>query len=135
MTLKGLKEFGVIVTFDDQAKELLNPETAQTSIELKLRQNGLTVRDSAFPMVRLSFGARKAAVVQLAGFTMILSVYDIVYLPPYTGPNSRMALVSIWQTSTVGLVGVNNQTALKEVVNEVLERFLNAYLTANPRIR
>ena len=131
--LKGLHSFTVFVNVESPH---IDTTGLRTRVELKLRQNGVAVRDS-LPDAFLNLDCvvlqpTDPTVAKL--FTYSCYVYvdqGLIRLAPAI----NRVLGVVWRSrASVSLVGTNNfDGALASDVDDAMSEFLNAWYKANPK--
>ncbi len=145
--LKGLTGIRVeVAKIDpDAEKEGLAKATLQADVEQKLRQAGLPVVTGAgdvSSVLSVSVKLYKKPLSEIFGtnappgglyaFCLGLELYESVMVPrPPGGSTAHIAVT--WGTQQIGLVGTGRLRELRQVVGEHVDRFIIAYLAANPK--
>jgi hypothetical protein len=136
-TLRGLP--GVAVLIAEPAPEVeragLTRTQLQTDVELRLRQAGMRVLTQVERLSTIGqpFLYVRVQVVmdpiEFAPSHAEVALYQKAYLE--TGETTQVA--STWEVSALGMVGRANFSPLREKVRELVDQFINAYLSVNPR--
>jgi Putative peptidoglycan binding domain len=139
VTLRGLAGVYVMVIHlePDVERAGLTKQQLQTDVELRLRQAGIRVLTQnerlgvpGAPMLEVLVTSilREDG---LCAYRSDVSVYQRAYM---LETDTSSATVSIWSTGSVGTVGVHNLSAsVRGQVRNHVDRFINAYLSVNPR--
>ena len=136
-SLRGL--LGVAVLIVEPAPEVeragLTRKQLQTDVELRLRQAGIRVLT---PVERLNMMGQPFVYVRVqvlmdpsecAPSHAEVALYQKAYLE--TGEMTKVA--STWEVSALGMVERANFSPLRDKVSELVDQFINAYLSVNPR--
>ena len=118
----------VIEDLDDERPSDLTRDDLKTETELKLRQSGIAVENNPFlPYVYVQVGTLKLS-NGLYAYTVNVKFKQLAKL--YRDPN----VIIFTTTWSVNFFGTStNGTHLYEVVSHSMDKFLNAYLSVNPR--
>jgi hypothetical protein len=134
-TLKGMKAFYVKAFVADVLQKQLTTASLQNAVELRLRQNGIGV--VSYPSQPELYVGLNAIEQQGIGYVWDtdVSVLQFVGLDVSgTKGTKRMTLAPVWHAGGFGYRGLEATGGdLKNTVLEYVDRFLNAYLTANPK--
>ena len=131
-TLRGLKAVDVLVFLDEDTKYAgLSKSSIQTQIELRLRQNGITVSDEPFPyldsVVRL---------LPVPGLPSCINVVRLRLLQRATlsrDPSTETAAATWWADEGFGIGNCDKAAqTIRSIVDNQMDEFLNDYLTENP---
>ena len=144
--LAGLMSFNVSVNLDDMTRKLgPPPEVYLPKIELRLRQNGipiLTQRECASAAapscgflvftLGLTEGAHPSDVpVFEYAFNARLRAHAFgKFLHTKNGP----FILPVFEREHFGTVGAQRMNSLKELVDDLLNQFMNEYLASQPGI-
>jgi hypothetical protein len=139
-SLKGLK--GVYVLVEDLKAEAerdgLNQASIRTDVELKLRQAGITVLTKAeaeaapgAPCLYISVDTKGSQSESLYGVSMKVELKQNVRLD--RDPSMWLPGVTTWSVEAVGTVGRGKLRNLRDRVKDYADRFINAYLSVNPK--
>jgi hypothetical protein len=143
-SLKGLK--GVEVLIEELSPDLENFNLTmiqiQTEVEAKLRTAGIEilskeenerVQPLSKPYLYIKISSHKpAARRELIAFNVGIGLnQQVVRRSHYSGKQCFYS--PTWYTSNVGTAGRKNITDIIDVVKEVTEKFISAYLNANPK--
>ena len=139
VTLKGLQGIGVIVRLNDPGKRYdLTENAIQTDIELKLRTAGIKVFDTS--PLKVAGEAGLVAYIDMydrhgesdvLAFSINLSVEQPVVL---LRDSSINVIAETWALGLVGTVGKDKAQEVRVNVKDLTDQFINAYLTANPKV-
>jgi hypothetical protein len=137
-SLRGLRSMGVAISGDCEIGDL-TCEQLQTDVELRLRQNGITVvRDVRLspgrPTLQVGLGfydvAKGNERINGYSFAVLFELRQDVYL----SRNKASMEASTWSKL---VVGATNRDAVKDhvrrVVGELVDRFINDFLSVNPK--
>lgn len=121
----------------DVEQEELAQSTLRTDVEVKLRQAGirvLTMTESALapgsPYLYLRVSMLRVPEMPLYAVNIHLELDQRVML----ARNPTIALLApTWSTASTGVAGMNKLDWLRERVRDQVDRFINAYLAANPK--
>lgn len=141
-TLKGLRGVEVIVEHLDSETERagLVKTTLQTDVELKLRQAGIGVLTgpqlfatpgNPFLYLNVNVFAPKGAASGLYGYSIHLSLLQNVVLKR----NAAVTLLApTWSArGRIGIVGSARLSTVREDVRDMVDEFINAWLSVNPK--
>lgn len=151
-SLRGLSEFLVIAGVSRVLADAgFTNEQIQTDVELRLRKAGLTVvaEDVMLaPWKRTAYDAeterllkRAQALAQLVVEARCFPVEEgllsyrirIEVRQAVTTTRKVGLLATTWEYEELGAVGRLKASSLRSTVADVVDRFLNAYLAANPK--
>jgi hypothetical protein len=146
-SLAGLKGIAVSVGFSCNACEAgaapveinLDEEVIRTDVELKLRKTGiplvakektetLLAEDGAFLHVMITIIGVDSTVY---GFHLELEVEQPARLR--RAPSALAPLAVTWSVGVSGVVGKERVRAIRDNLGDLTDRFLNAFLSVNPR--
>lgn len=136
--LRGLKGVGVVV--DGLKPEVeqngLTASAIQTDVELKLRQAGIPVLDSD------ESGKAGSAILEISVSVLTSSDGRSAYMITVgldqdanlvRDPSIFTALATTWQVGVLGSIGRPNVRSLRDVVKDLVDKFINAYFAVNPK--
>ncbi len=144
-SLKGLR--GVEVLIEELNPDLENFNLAmiqiQSDVESKLRKAGVKVlskeeNEKIQPLrkpylyIKISsytLSLRKESIA----FNVGMALNQEVVLRGYPDSKSKCFYAPTWYTSSVGAAGRKNILEVIDVVEDLTDKFINAYLTANPK--
>jgi hypothetical protein len=136
--LHGLKSVGVVI--DGLRPEVeqsgLTTSAIQTDVEQKLQQAGIPVLDSD--------ESSKAGSAILEISVSVLTSSDGRWSYMITvgldqdanlarDPSIFTALATTWQVGVLGTIGKQNVRSLRDVVKDLVDKFINAYFAVNPK--
>jgi hypothetical protein len=129
-SLQNVKQFGVIVVGDD-TKDGLDREQIKVDVELRLRKAGLPVNNEQ------KFGVLSVhPQVIVSQLNPGLCVFNIsIEFDQYVivEANGSSIIAPTWQESILGSVGrLNLESEIRKEVADLVDTFMNAYLTENP---
>lgn len=110
--------------------------TLQTDVELKLRQAGIRVvsRIERLSIPGAPYLYVNVNMLQVPAGVVAYSVHvELVQLVRLERDASTSILGTTWGTGRVGTVGMSQLSTLRGPVRDCVDKFLNAYLEANPR--
>jgi len=136
-SLKGLRGFAVVVNgvSEEAKKDGLTPEQLQTDTELRLRKTGLIVvniEGQSASMVPVLY----IKLLFLKNSTSLYAVRcDVELLQDVTADaNGERVFAPTWSDGTVLTVGSNKiGEAVRGEIGDLVDKFLNAYLSVNPK--
>jgi hypothetical protein len=111
----------------------------QTDTELRLRQSGIRVLDQSelaaapgVPILTLQIVLLRLSTVSgLYAFDAHLDLEQSVQLT--RDGTKRLSAVTWSTTGTIGVVGTNQLSSLRETARDLIDQFVNDYLAANPK--
>jgi len=125
----------LVEDMDEDAKTAwLDKDEIQAQVELKLRQNGIPVRNLRHYTTESSYIYINVNLLYLKQFdhhiyNVELSLYQRIFLLH----NSFTKKVATWDKSKLGISpGPNTRAKVKGVIDDLLTSFLNNYLAVNP---
>lgn len=145
-SLKGLKGVYVLpVTLGGEVEELkkvgLSTETIRTDVELKLRMAGINViskkedlyKTSGMP--QLSVSIVDAVTVSIPPKTGIAFHIDVTLSQSAFLTDGQLTLATTWSQGLIGLGSTDENivTQIRNFVKDISDRFINAYLSVNPK--
>jgi len=144
-TLRGITEVAVIVNFSSENVFVLSREALQTAVELRLREHGIQIVEVGTDTKEYVTAGRPALFVELGQFEvkrldgklMGLVIYSLdVHLSQVAMlvRNNELAIVDTWSVRDGGFMvrSVYLEASMRMVL-EYVDKFLNAYLAANPK--
>jgi hypothetical protein len=142
-TLAGLKGVYVYVEAikDEVRRDGLEEGQIRTDVELRLRQAGVTVLtkqqsfDSAgSPILDVDVHAAKATAEGVASFYAYHVHIQLSQEVRLVRKPSLRVLAATWTGgSTVGVIGADKLRSVRDVLRDQMDKFINAYLAANPK--
>ena len=140
-SFRGLQHIGVLVEkLRHQEQAGLSDATLKTSVELKLRQNGINVPNdgdpgySLFPYIYVNVNLM--SVYEGRSFIYAIDVEFRRHLQAYIPTTKETVYVdaSPWDRATLGITSAREASStIREAVNDLLDAFLNVYLSVNPK--
>jgi len=131
-SLRGIHKLFVSVALSEAAEKLgLSKESLQTDIQLKLRQNGITVMEGEGG--KLADGTLAVTITvpsSAQGGSLFLSIDQPVRL---ARDSSTLIPATTWEVG--GAFSSPGSKFIRDTVGELLNRFLNAWLPVNPPTR
>jgi hypothetical protein len=141
-SLRGLKGLGVVVEElqPEAERDGLTKSQLRTDVELKLRQAGLRVlspeeslKEPGSPYLYVNLNTAKSEVLYaFATYAYALQVALKQEVTLTRDPDIRGSATT-WDTGVLGTVGAANLPDLRKTLSDVLDRFINDYLAANPK--
>jgi hypothetical protein len=137
-SLKGIKGLSVLIETLPKAleKPRLDEDMIRTDVELKLRLAGITVVSASEVLelpgtssLYVCINAYKDP-VGLIAFNTTVELLQGVYLKRDI---SILMYASTWSASAVGTVGEFNIHEIRGGIKDVVDVFINAYLSVNPK--
>lgn len=131
-SLRGVDAMDVIVeNIDKDPPAGLTEQQVNTDVELKLRLAGIKVDESATPFLHVSMNHLRLespdeyVYVITIGFNLWVEI-----------PSVWEGMAETWSKGTVGITpGRGAADKFRDALGDLLDEFLNDYLTANPRER
>jgi len=131
-SLKGIKSIAVVIgpLDSDELTEGLTVDQLQTDVELRLRKAGVSVVTSGPTVVLLvDTNFLKNANTGLYAYYCEVKVLQLV-----TAPNATSLVAPTWSKSILIMVGsANLSSSVRGRVGDLVDKFLNAYLSVNPK--
>ena len=134
-TLKGLKTLAVRVAINNEVLPITE-KNIRTDVELKLRREGITIVDFETlnhvddALLYVEIYIVKSEYL-LYGFSIKTEVYQNVTIPRLDNNDNYFA--STWSMIFTGLAGENNTVFIRDTIKDIIDQFLNAYLSVNPK--
>ena len=131
-TLKRLTAFDVVlgIAGSEEYTSRIDSTALRTSIELRLRESGLKVKEYGVPVLSVWFWGRPAGEGGCISYGR-LSVYQHVSL---VRDPSITELVSTWTTEEFDACKCTETNShVAERARSLMDQFMNAFLAANPR--
>lgn len=144
-TLKGLTGVNVLVEklHADVEREGLAQSTLRTDVELKLRQAGIRVLTEkemlatptrGAPYLYLTVGATKGTGTLAGVYSLYIRLELRQSVILERNPSITSVGVTTWDsTAHLGIVPVHSLSAVRGIVRDAVDEFINAYLAANPK--
>jgi hypothetical protein len=132
-TLRGLT--GVKVVVEPLEPEIeragLTTSQLQTDVELKLRLASIKVFTQAepAPFLYVSATAQRLPDLPIYAFSLRVELQQLVTLVR----NSERAAATTWDSTGVAVVGASNLSQVRDSIKDGVDKFVNAYLSVNPR--
>jgi hypothetical protein len=133
--LSGLKGVYVqVAEINREAERLgLSKDKLQTDVELRLRKAGIrvltdkeTCETPGWPFLSVNLNASVGP--GICSYAIQVNLYEIVTLE--RGPK---IIGSVWNTGYAGWVGTKNTRQIRGHVDDLVDKFINEYLAANPK--
>lgn len=134
--LVGLRGVRVLVEDirADAEHDGLHRDQVVTDVELRLRKNGIRVlewmKNPGAPYLYISFGTNRNDKYSIYAYAVTVQLMQSVSLEDRP---SIKTVGAVWQTQSVGTVGVYVIRTIREVVNDLVDKFINDYLAVNPK--
>lgn len=131
-TLRGLPGVVVLVWLPKPTAQRigLSAQQLESDTEVRLRQAGIRVLTESKPLLYV-----EVHVLPVSG--RLPYTYDVrvaVRQPGYLVRDASIPIVAdTWEVSTTGRVRAANSQALRASVRDLVERFIDAYFSVNPR--
>ena len=134
-TLRGITSVPVLIQLDpDASSHGLTSDQLQTDVELRLRKAGLPVPNAlgSGPYLYVEVGLMKGT-GELNGAYVVY--YEVSFFQPaFVIPTSVTSVVPTWSYSRLGVVGGDNlATTSRSTIADLVDKFINAYLSVNPK--
>jgi hypothetical protein len=139
--LRGLKGLAVVVEDinPDVEKYGLGKNQIKTDIELKLRMAGIEVQTEeknlkslGSPFLYIEVGVMKIESMPVYVVTTEVSLGE--WVRPERDSTIK-ALAKTWETGSLGFVGEKELRLVRESIGDSVNKFLNDYLAANPKVK
>ena len=132
-TLKEIKGVNVFIEPLGPASDgLLTVEQLRTDVQLRLRSAGVKILDpgSATLYINANIMTAPAPITGLYAFNCKVSLMQTVFVPI----NSVTTTLGTWSLESLGMVGRDNLSRVfRETLSDQVDKFLNAYLSVNPK--
>jgi len=105
----------------------------QRDVELKLRRAGITIDDYELSEYLYVFVRGMCRSSGICGYSIDISYTELVIVQ--RGDEEIRVLTATWEPAgIIGTVGGNNlRSSVSDDVKDLVDEFINAYLTANPK--
>lgn len=133
--LRGMGEMRVAIEdLPEGVGTIIDKQPLQTAIELKLRQNGVTVGTFAgLPTVYVNTIAFRVSNGASLSYVMSLEIHRYVIVYDMGAKSNFLMPATIWDSAILAIAPVREARAdVLDTLNELLDQFLNDYLTVNP---
>lgn len=137
MALRGLKGVSVLVEhIKPEAERLgITQDQIKTDVELRLRKAGIRVlaqtekdKTPGMPYLYVNVTALISSEAGLCVYGIEVHLKEIVTLA-----RGLKASGSVWDTGKIGSVGTQNIRKIRDGVGDLVDKFINDYLAANPK--
>ena len=139
-SLRGLKSVGVVIRDlnSDIKRDGLNKELIQTDVESKLRLAGIKIlsirewlNEPGSPHLGVWVNSSKKDESRLLyAYTIEVSLSQSVYAKR----NKEIVFIAeTWSVEDVGLVEEDKVNSIRDSVNDLVDKFINDYLSVNPK--
>jgi hypothetical protein len=132
--LQKLRAVSVTVGLTPDVGRLFSKETIKVDVELRLRRNGIAVSDNSPDVLGIMlFGSADAEDVRRAGWVthMRVNMSRVVRVLA----NDAVTSAEVWSTQGLSWGGPDERHAaqIRRDLGDFVDRFVNDYLTANPK--
>jgi len=152
--LRNILGMTVVVGEIDEDLKLrgINPSSIKTDIELRLRQNGIALRDSSslwltasITSVPIGENTSWSVMVQLEFSQFVLTSRDAgksavamfdrkgSFDKLFQDMNERNVDAVTWSKAAVLTLGVNKLQSIRDEIKDMTDAFINDYLAVNPQ--
>jgi hypothetical protein len=141
-SLKGIQGLQIVIESIGSEVEdagLLRADI-QTDVELRLRLAGikvLTIEDSAkqpgSPWLYVNAHVMLAKDTPFQGLVVYSIDCELIQTVTLARSGSREASATTWHTGSLGYVGRNNLRKIRDSTKDLVDDFINAYLSVNPK--
>jgi hypothetical protein len=130
-SLKGIIKVDVIIEdLPADVATLVTTEELKTDVQLRLRQNGFIVSSSELASVYLHISGFKINNSPLLAYAVELSLHQ----PVMVMATNEVGMASTWSTGRIATVGaVLFRETVRNDVRDLEDKFINAYLSVNPK--
>jgi hypothetical protein len=131
-TLKGVKGLEVLIErLETNEKAIgLSEEDLQTDVELKLRQTGILIGKqnvaSGQPVLYVSLVSLEGP-LPVSYFIKLELCQDVTL----SRNGADYSVVPTWSVGTIGRA--NSSRNIRDILKDLIDKFLNAYLSVNPK--
>jgi hypothetical protein len=126
-TLKGHTSLALSV---DVTERHLSADSFRTGLEARLRDRGITIRDTGYPRLALNINAFMTDPARY--FVYSISLQFVQALPLASGAPGSLAEAPTWSRSAYGIGQSVTSKEFRESVDELITDFLGSYLLVNP---
>jgi len=136
MALRGLKGVHVLVLDTGQAIKCvgLTQDQIQTDVQLRLRKSGIKVMNKEEVLIT---PGNPNLCVTLFAYSIGKETYaysiNVMLYEQVTLARGFKSLATIWFNGWVGGVFASNGNYIRGTVGDLLDKFINDYLAANPK--
>ena len=111
----------------------LRRDDIQRDVELKLRLAGITIGDDFFDYLYVNVSGVCPSDSGVCGYGITVDYNEVVFV--LRGDEYRTVISSTWDAvGETGTVGSGNLASIRDGVKDMVDEFVNAYLTANPKL-
>jgi hypothetical protein len=131
-SLQGIKGVTVVIEgFNaDVVSDGLTVEQVKTDVELRVRKAGIVVHTDGFPILHVDCNVMKHKAVPLYVYNCQVALHQGVTVIE----NHMSLLAATWSVAELGSIGqVDMSKTIRYEVADLVDMFLNAYLSANPK--
>jgi hypothetical protein len=133
-TLTGLKGFSVLIeSISPEAnRDGLTTDQLQTDVELRLRKSGVNVLPSGSGNATLYVYAHLLKLKSISGYVYTCEV--TVHQGVIVVANNTVSWQDTWSVADLGIVRPENMSkVIRGTTGDLVDKFLNAYLSVNPK--
>jgi hypothetical protein len=137
-SIRGIKGVHVFIEIlgQDEIRDGLTADSILKDVESRLRQNGITVLTEegmriypGNPLLYIKTNFRKMKNVNTYVYSLSIEFYQNV-----TSERNKLSMRAVtWNSGAVGYTPVNKLNSARKDINGLVDRFINAYLSVNPR--
>ncbi len=126
----GLDSIQVLISVDEEIKQIISENEVRTKFELTLRNHGIHVSDNSTPyIVYVIAGVRDKEILAFSTTTSLRG--PVIF---HIQDREHIRIVDLWNFSRFGFFGVyRGNDILRESTVKSAEEIANLYLSANPR--
>lgn len=133
-SLKGIEGFQITIDIEQELEDFgLDKETVKTDTELKLRLAEIKIIDEIDidkNHALLSVSISSAIYESICAYTIQMAVSQPAIL---LRDAAILAGAETWSIGIIGVTGHNHRNIIREAFKDLVDRFLNAYLSVNPK--
>jgi len=139
-TLRDLKGVYIVIgdLFPSLKKHGLTTEQIQTDVEVKLRTAGIRIiptekewsKEAGMPTLFINISPYYHR--QLKAFTLFTHI-ELMQAVQLTRNPTEVIGATTWETGHIRMVRENNIREILDAINDEVDEFMSAYLTANPK--
>jgi len=137
-SIRGIKGVHVLIEIlgQDEIRDGLTADLILKDVELRLRKNGITVLTEAGmriypgnPLLYINTNFRKMKNVSAYVYSLSIEFDQNV-----TFERNKLSMRAVtWNLGTVGYTPINNLNSVRKDIKGLVDRFINAYLSVNPK--
>jgi hypothetical protein len=131
-SLVGLRQVRVLIeTIKPEIEQLgLTKRQIQTDVELRLRKAGIIVADTGSATLYVNVNIGRVSNMNVYVYCINIDLDQGVIL---ARNKSIITVASTWSNGRTGAVGSVRFLEIRSDVGEILDRFINDFLAANPK--